>query len=409
MRLALIIDDYLPHSTRVGAKMFHELALQLKNNGHQVTVITPASRQSSSLVEDDIDGVQVWRFCTGEIKGANKIKRAINESLLSFNAWKAISRKVNKNTFDGIVYYSPSIFFGGVVRKIKQRCECPTYLVLRDLFPQWVIDSGMIASGTLIERYFRYFEKYSYEQADMIGVMSERNQQVFNKMLPLDYPTEVLRNWAALEPYKGKSVDLRSKLNLENKIIYFYGGNIGHAQDMTNLLRLSKSMKPYTEAHFLFIGQGDEVDLINGLAEEWGLKNFSYLPSVSQEEFKAILSEVDIGLFSLSPSHTAHNFPGKLLGYMVQSLPILGSVNHGNDLMDLLHENGAGLISDNGDDVRLLENAVKLYKSEKVRRKVGAMGYELLKKEFSVSTIASTITEHLSSYKKSVKNEDILS
>lgn len=27
MKLALIIDDYLPHSTRVGAKMFHELGL----------------------------------------------------------------------------------------------------------------------------------------------------------------------------------------------------------------------------------------------------------------------------------------------------------------------------------------------------------------------------------------------
>ena len=28
MHLALIIDDYLPHSTRVAAKMFHELAKQ---------------------------------------------------------------------------------------------------------------------------------------------------------------------------------------------------------------------------------------------------------------------------------------------------------------------------------------------------------------------------------------------
>ncbi|HDS5730197.1 TPA: L-fucosamine transferase, partial [Escherichia coli] len=28
MKLALIIDDYLPHSTRVGAKMFHELGLE---------------------------------------------------------------------------------------------------------------------------------------------------------------------------------------------------------------------------------------------------------------------------------------------------------------------------------------------------------------------------------------------
>ena len=35
MKLALIIDDYLPHSTRVGAKMFHELGLELLGKGHE--------------------------------------------------------------------------------------------------------------------------------------------------------------------------------------------------------------------------------------------------------------------------------------------------------------------------------------------------------------------------------------
>ncbi|MEX9801581.1 hypothetical protein AB7X12_12625 [Proteus terrae] len=27
---------------------------------------------------------------------------------------------------------------------------------------------------------------------------------------------------------------------MEDKVIYFYGGNIGHAQDMTNLLKLER-------------------------------------------------------------------------------------------------------------------------------------------------------------------------
>ena len=39
MKLLLIIDDYLPDSTKVGAKMMHELALELKNNGHEVSVL----------------------------------------------------------------------------------------------------------------------------------------------------------------------------------------------------------------------------------------------------------------------------------------------------------------------------------------------------------------------------------
>lgn len=38
MHLALIIDDYLPDSTRVASKMFHELACAFVNGGHRVTV-----------------------------------------------------------------------------------------------------------------------------------------------------------------------------------------------------------------------------------------------------------------------------------------------------------------------------------------------------------------------------------
>ncbi|SPY79334.1 Uncharacterised protein [Providencia rustigianii] len=41
MHIALIIDDYLPSSTRVAAKMIHELAIELTALGNEVTIITP--------------------------------------------------------------------------------------------------------------------------------------------------------------------------------------------------------------------------------------------------------------------------------------------------------------------------------------------------------------------------------
>lgn len=72
MKLALIIDDYLPHSTRVGAKMFHELALELQSHGHNITVITPDKNQSSHLVVDNLDGITIWRFKNGPIKDIKK-------------------------------------------------------------------------------------------------------------------------------------------------------------------------------------------------------------------------------------------------------------------------------------------------------------------------------------------------
>lgn len=398
MHLALVIDDYLPHSTRVAAKMFHELSLEFIDLSHQVTIITPHfDKGAPCLIKDEIDGVNVWRFFSGPIKDVGKITRAINETLLSNRAWRAIANQVKEDTFDGVVYYSPSIFFGSLVGKIKKRCNCGSYLVLRDFFPQWAIDSGLIKSGSLIERYFRYFEALSYKHADMIGVMSQKNLDIFNDINLGRYPVSILRNWASLTPHKASPqvYNLREKLGLLDQVIYFYGGNIGHAQDMANLIRLAKGMRQDSKAHFLFVGQGDEVELIQDLARQWELSNFSYLPSVDQVEFKEILAQVDVGLFSLSAKHTAHNFPGKLLGYMAQSLPILGSVNQGNDLMTLVNANGAGFITVNGDDEQFLANARQLQKNVELRREMGAAGYRLLEHEFAVSRIASTILSSL--------------
>lgn len=399
MRLALVIDDYLPHSTRVGSKMFHELAVYLTQQGHHVTVITPDSHQVTTLVYEELDGVSIWRFKSGETKDIGKVKRAVNESLLSLRAWWAVRANVDKHSFDGVVYYSPSIFFGGLVRWLCQRCHCPAYLVLRDLFPRWAIDAGMIGEQSLITRYFRFFEHLSYRQAKMIGLTSDNNIKVFNQE-GNHHPTQVLRNWAALTPvtqFPASYVPLRQRLNLQDKVIFFYGGNIGHAQDMANLMRLTKAMSQYPQAHFLYVGQGDEVALINQLATEWQLSNFTYLPSVNQAEFKLLLAEVDVGLFSLSVEHTSHNFPGKLLGYMVQQLPILGSVNQGNDLMEIVNAHGAGVIRLNGDDAGLYQAAKQLLQDAAYRQQLGQQAKELLQREFSVAAAAEAIVQSLSS------------
>lgn len=396
MKLALIIDDYLPNSTRVGAKMFHELAQEFVRRGHDVTVITPDTNLGKEVSYDTFEGVKTWRFKSGALKDVSKIQRAINETLLSFRAWKSIKKQINSDTFDGVIYYSPSIFWGHLVKNIKSRCNCPAYLILRDMFPQWVIDAGMLKAGSLIERYFRLFETNSYRQANRIGLMSEKNLEVF-RFTNKSFPCEVLHNWASLTPVElpHDYLPLRSRLGLEDKVIFFYGGNIGHAQDMGNLMRLARRMVAYPQAHFLFIGQGDEVELINSLAKEWALTNFTYLPSVNQDEFKYILSEMDVGLFSLSASHSSHNFPGKLLGYMVQSLPILGSVNAGNDLLDIVNQNNAGLIHINGEDDKLHQSALLMLQDIDVRRRLGMGANVLLKQHFSVESAAQTIEMRL--------------
>ncbi|WP_457599618.1 glycosyltransferase family 4 protein [Hydrogenimonas sp.] len=391
MKICLIIDDYLPESIKIGAKMMHELACEFVKNGHGVTVVTPSSSLEKRFTIETLDGVTIYRFKSGQIKNTGKVRRAINETLLSYRAWHAFKEHFTKERHDIVVYYSPTIFWGDLAAKLKRVWGAPSYLILRDIFPQWAIDQGLIRQGSMIEKYFRHFERKNYDAADSIGVMSRNNLEWFREHVDTRADVEILYNWAANTPATSDG-SYRRRLGLEEKVVYFYGGNIGHAQDMMNIVRLARRMRNYPEAHFLLVGAGDEVDLVQRAIEREKLENMTLLPPVSQDEFKRMLAEFDIGLFTLHKNHTTHNFPGKLLGYMVQSMPILGSINAGNDLKDIVEDAGAGFVTINGEDELLLDNALKLLDSER-RAAMGRNALNLLQKTFSVESAARKILE----------------
>jgi len=99
-----------------------------------------------------------------------------------------------------------------------------------------------------------------------------------------------------------------------------------------------------------------------------------------------MLAEFDIGLFSLHRDHITHNFPGKLLGYMVQEKPILGSINPDNDLKPTVEEAKAGFVTVNGEDELLKENALKLLHDKALREEMGQNAKQLLQDVFSVES-----------------------
>ena len=404
MRIALFVDEYLPSGTRVHAKMMHELAVTLKDIGHQPIVITPGTpSQKARLDIDHIDGVEVWRFRAGYTRGLGLIRRAINEWLLSYKAWAAIKSKVRVTEFRLCINYSPTIFFGSLAKRFKQD-GVYVYLIVRDLFPQWIIDQGLIRDKSIAAYFFRYYEKLNYNASNCIGVQSKANLDVFTKKYPEYNNIKILKNWASATIFQAdeSSDGFLARLGLANKVIFFYGGNTGHAQDMQNIMRLAKNLRKTKEAHILIIGQGDEFNLIETLKTQQDLDNVTILPVVPQAKFRSILEAIDVGLFSLAYNHSAHNFPGKLLGYMVESKPILGSVNPGNDLLETIMSANAGFVFINGEDKLLTNAAIKLANDSKLRKDMGRNARDLLLRDFSVKAAA---TEILSSVQ--IKNTSI--
>jgi len=381
-------------STKSSAKLMYDLGQDLLSKGHEVSVITVSEEIDEKIQILLEDGVKVVRIKSGKIDGANRYVRALNEIKLSSSIWNNGKYFFRNNTCDVVIWYSPSIFFGSLVKKIKSKNNCFSYLILRDIFPQWALDTGILKKGITFN-FFKKVELVQYENADIIGVQSPDNLIYFKKNNLYDkYKIEVLYNWTSLINEENFKTNFRSKLGLEGKVVFFYGGNLGLAQDLQNIVRLANRVKLETNAHFLLVGDGSESLKLNKLISELNLTNIQILKSVNQTTYFSMLSEFDVGLISLEKNFCTSNFPGKMLGYMQYSKPILASINSGNDLREILSENNAGLVSINGDDEQFVTNCLHLIQNLDSRVKIGSNGNKLLKNLFSVNQATSQILNH---------------
>ena len=200
----------------------------------------------------------------------------------------------------------------------------------------------------------------------------------------------------SLDKNYGSSGHFREKFGLNGKIVFFYGGNIGIAQDVDNIVRVAVRLKYIPEAHFLLVGEGSEVPRLKKEIQRIGLKNFSIHPAVGQRDYMKMIADIDIGMISLDRNLKTHNYPGKMLGYMYHAKPILASINPGNDLQDILRTHEAGLVCHNGEDEMFYNQALQLIKNPDLRVQMGINGRNLLESTFSVSTAASQILSHFS-------------
>lgn len=401
MKILLIVDCYLP-ATKSAALMIHELGVKFSHLGHNVIITAPDDSLTQRCEISKEYDLTILRVRTGKIKTAGRFNRALNEIMLSATIWKAGKTFFQANPCDMIVFYSPSIFFASLVKKLKKLWKCKTYMILRDIFPKWAIDTGVMKKGP-VYWFFKHKELQQYSAADIIGVESAGYLPYFaGQGIDKKCRIEVLYNWTTLNEKKIITNHKRKKLGLDDKFVFFYGGNIGIAQEMDNIVKLAENLQNHPRLHFLLVGDGSEVTRLNTMIKARQLTNITIHPPVSQQDYLGMLSQFDVGLISLNRKLDAHNFPGKILGYMYFAKPILASINPGNELKRILQDSNAGLVSISGDHCQLRNHALKLARDTNLCGQMGRNGRVVLEERFSVERAVSQILSCIQESQESV-------
>jgi glycosyltransferase involved in cell wall biosynthesis len=117
---------------------------------------------------------------------------------------------------------------------------------------------------------------------------------------------------------------------------------MGIAQGMSVLLQVADNLRKRTDIGFLFVGRGNDALRLRRDAAERGLDNVAFFDEIDPDEIPGLYAQCHVGLVALDPRHKTHNIPGKFLSYMHSGLPVLATVNPGNDLVRLIQSERVG-------------------------------------------------------------------
>lgn len=340
-RVALISTDYPPLHTSAAVQM-RDLAVEMLRLGHDPVVIVPTVDLPRNWTIEILEEITILRLKAPKFRDIRYLRRTIMEFSLPFlMLYRLQKTPFYRAPWDVVAWYSPTIFFGPLIWFMKRSSGCRTYLILRDIFPEWAVDLGIMRKG-IAYLFFKGIANIQYAVADTIGVQTESNL-IYMKAWR-DCPgkrLEVLRNWQTPAPNTGSSINIAST-PLAGRKIAVYIGNMGVAQGMDILIDLAEALEDRDDIGFLFVGRGSEVSRLIEKVKSREISNTLFFEEINSREMPGLLAQCFIGLLALDPRHKTHNIPGKFLTYLLAGLPVLARVNQGTDLMRLINSKGVG-------------------------------------------------------------------
>ena len=383
MRIALIADTFPPLRTS-GAVQLRDLSWEFARQGHQLTVLLPASDLDRDWELQNADGVEVLRLRAPRTKDIGYVRRTLGELLMPFAMLRNLRKSpLARQKWDGVVWYAPSIFHGPLARALKRASGCKGYLIIRDIFPEWAVDMGLMGRG-LPYRFFDAVARYQYSVADVIGVQTPGNLAYFEKWRQQPGRTlEVLQNWLGEPAKKPCAIRVDATL-LAGRKVFVYAGNMGVAQGMDRVLDLAERLLHRPDVGFLFVGRGSDAARLKTTAQARGLSNVVFFDEIDPDEIPDLYAQCSVGIVALDPRHQSHNIPGKFLTYMQSGLPVLANVNAGNDLAALIRREQVGQVCENNDVEQLARMAETLLSPISTDLALPVRCSQLFARQFSV-------------------------
>lgn len=350
--------------------LLNELALDLGENGANVTVITgfPSRRISNKVkryylehpIEQIAPNVIVKRVGSRNGEGTGLFNRMIKYLILTY----AIYKEAKKTKPDVYYLYSSPPFIGWMGCFLSK--IAPTLYNAQDLFPDTLIKIKGYSKYNPLIKFLRYMERKVYEKNTRIVTISKEMKNTISAENCPKEKIDVIYNWADTEQInhvEKEKNNLMDELNIpKNRFIVSYAGDIGLFQGWPVIIEAAKKVYANnSDILFVIIGSGSYKAQLQKQVKQEELEFVKILPLQSADRVSEIYSIGDLELVSIEPGLSKMALPSKTFVIMSAGSAILSLVDQTSDIASFIKERNIGYTLEHGNADALTQTILMAY------------------------------------------------
>jgi glycosyltransferase involved in cell wall biosynthesis len=380
----LLIHQAFAALDEAGGTRHYEIAAHLVKKGHQVSIIaSPISylsgKNGASQPKKQIsDDITIYRTYTYPALHKNFIHRVI--SFISFMT-SSFLKGLQIRHLDLIWGTSPPIFQAFSAWLISRLKGVPFLLEIRDLWPAFAIEVGVLKNPILI-RLSLWLESFLYRHANVV-VVNSPGYIAHVKSKGAQY-VEMVPNGADATMFdpSDSGNTFRRQNNFQRKFLVVYAGAHGISNDLGVILEAANRLIHQPNIHFILVGDGKEKSNLQSQANRLQLTNVSFLEPVPKQQMAEVLAASDSCIAILKPLELYKiTYPNKVFDYMAAGRPILLVID--GEIRQVVEKAKCGLFVTPGDAKQLSEKVLWLMNHKEESKNMGLAGRKYLEKHFN--------------------------
>ena len=326
MKVLLLNQCFYP-DVAATAQYLTDLALELIERGHKVTVVTSGRGYDDPSHRfprrETWKGIEIIRVSSLALGKESRLRRAVNFGSFLINC---AARLLLLGRFDCVVALtSPPLisFLGSLFVRLKGG---RFFFWVMDLNPDEAIAAGWLKESSLLAKTLEALLRYSLRRADRIIVLDRfMKKRILAKGIS-DQRIVVLPPWPythAIGFDRAGREAFREQHELAEKFVVMYSGNHSPCHPLETLLEAARHLSARSEIAFCFVGGGSEKKRVQEFAEHHGLQNIVCLPYQPMATLSASLSAADLHVVVMGEKFVGIVHPCKVYNVLAVGSPFL--------------------------------------------------------------------------------------